>query len=139
MLAVLAVLVVAAAVAAWWRWRLDWRIPREQYAAYIASAAWARRKRRWKRETVLPWRRWCRVCWSRDVQMHHATYRRLGHELHRDLIPLCRIHHEVVTAMHHQPGVSVERATRAYLRRPRVRLLGVAPVLPVLVGLLLLR
>lgn len=119
---------------AWWRWRRDWRIPASEYAAYISSAAWSRRKRRWKRQHFLPWSRLCRVCWSPNVQAHHKTYRRLGHELGRDLVPLCERHHREVTAMHHQPGVSVEAATKRYLSRPRVRLLTAAPALPVVLA-----
>lgn len=139
-LAVVAAVMVVLAIPAV-RWRLRWRIPAAEYGAYMQSAAWSRRKRRWKRAlrfVFFFWRRWCRHCWSRKVQLHHRTYKRLGHELHWDLVPLCREAHEVVTAMHRRPGVSVEVATAQFLAQTRVRVLDIAPAAVVGgVGLLL--
>ncbi len=131
MTAALVVLAAVAALVLAVRWRLRWRLPAAEYGAYMASAAWSRRKRRWRRAlrfVACPWRRWCRVCWSRDVQLHHASYRHLGAERHRELVPLCRFHHQEVTAMHRVPGVTVEAATKRYLAQTRVRVLTGLPV-----------
>lgn len=131
----LAVVALLLLLGAGVRWRLGWRIPREQYEAYMQSAAWSRRKRRWRVgwfgwRRLAPWTRWCRVCWAHTVQAHHGSYARLGHELWFDLKPLCRLHHHEVTLMHQGRGaMSVERATATYLGRWRVRALSFAPSL----------
>lgn len=134
---VLALVILVATV----RWRLGWRIPRDHYEAYMQSAAWSRRKRRWRAgwfgwRRLAPWTRWCRVCWGRSVQAHHGSYVRLGHELWFDLKPLCALHHHEVTVMHQGRGaMSVERATATYLGRWRVRALSCAPSLVALVAI----
>lgn len=119
-----AVLVVAVA---WWSWRRNWRLPHEQYRDYIESAAWRRRKRRWYARHHL-WARWCRMCWSRQTDLHHRRYRRLGHEWDRDLVPLCRHHHEELHGEQHRRGWTVEHASDVYLRRPRPVLMMAVPL-----------
>lgn len=36
----------------------------------------------------------CLICGSRDFDLHHRSYARLGHEELFDLVPLCRRHHD---------------------------------------------
>ena len=57
------------------------------YATYLASPYWKAKKRLvyWKRG------RRCEKCGSkRFLQVHHKTYKRLGHEELEDLLILCR-------------------------------------------------
>lgn len=60
------------------------------YAAYLRSDAWAATKARY-RASRMP--QTCRICDSTPVDLHHRSYRRLGAEYLRDLVPLCRAHH----------------------------------------------
>lgn len=46
----------------------------------------------------------CRVCGSnQNLQVHHVTYERLGHENPSDLVTLCATHHQ---AIHDKLGYS---------------------------------
>ena len=66
------------------------------YAAYITSEHWGRVKARY-RKSKFP--QCCVVCDRPDVDLHHRTYKRLGHEWLQDLQPLCRDHHKAVHDM----------------------------------------
>ena len=57
-----------------------------KYQDYLMSDEWEV-----KRERVLTfWKHRCALCYSDiDINVHHRTYERLGHELLTDLIPLC--------------------------------------------------
>lgn len=35
------------------------------------------------------------MCWDPNVDLHHKTYKRLGEERLTDLLPLCRLHHDL--------------------------------------------
>jgi hypothetical protein len=60
------------------------------YSAYIQSRAWKiMRQRRLSLDGGK-----CQVCGSElDLNIHHKTYERLGHENLDDLVTLCRHHH----------------------------------------------
>lgn len=84
---------------------------RAYYAAYIRSGRWQVRRRHWaSHEEYLrggaPIR--CAVCdrvWTLDDDLHHASYDRLGHETHGDLVPLCRrCHEDLHQALDNSPG-----------------------------------
>ena len=69
---------------------------RRDYAKYVSSPAWYRRRRQWLAEhrEVTGEGPVCTACgqaWrlSHD-DLHHRSYRRLGHELAQDLVPMCR-------------------------------------------------
>lgn len=59
------------------------------YLAYIASAAWKRRRD----DRIAKAGNACEHCgytvWSRKLEVHHKTYERLGHERDEDLEVLC--------------------------------------------------
>ena len=69
---------------------------RGRYATWMSTPAWHNFRRGWLawwvdgqgREPI------CQACGSpwtlRDGDLHHRSYRRLGHEDYRDVIPLCR-------------------------------------------------
>ena len=60
---------------------------------YLYSEHWARKKR--LKLTASNYT--CQRCGSRsNLDVHHLTYERLGHELLRDLVVLCRTCHERV-------------------------------------------
>jgi 5-methylcytosine-specific restriction protein A len=64
----------------WWRW----------YNSYLKSDDWAsKRKSILKRDNYQ-----CQACGSRQqLQVHHRSYKRAGHELAADLTVLCRTCH----------------------------------------------
>lgn len=75
---------------------------RRAYAAYIESPDWYTRRALWYADHL-----WitgaeprCGVCeqpWRLDDgHLHHASYDRLGHERHDDLVPLCGDHHKAL-------------------------------------------
>src|SRR6478609_1164226 len=76
------------------RWSL-----RGRYSDYVQSKAWTRRRKWWFREHR---RRTgdepvCVVC-APHVDLHHLDYAHLGQEAYRDLIALCRVHHDRIHA-----------------------------------------
>lgn len=81
-------------------------VTRAAYGVYMASPEWFRRRERWLeeyravREGADPV---CVVCgceWTlRAGDLHHRSYRRLGSEDWRDLMPLCRSHHQALHAL----------------------------------------
>ncbi len=84
------------------RWSARRLHRRRRYAAYITSPDWLTRRRRWyaehlRRTGTAPI---CAVCgrpWRlREDDLHHASYARLGHEAHGDLLPMCRADHEAL-------------------------------------------
>jgi len=84
-------------------WSLGRARRRESYAAWMASAGWARQRTVWQAE----WQRRhpgqapvCAACggpWDlRHGDLHHRDYRRLGAEAFTDLVPLDRACHDRV-------------------------------------------
>jgi hypothetical protein len=71
------------------------------YRHYIASHAW--RSNPVRLAELASSGGHCRLCFAcasdgSRLEVHHGTYRRLGHEAHGDLIALCRTcHREVET------------------------------------------
>lgn len=62
------------------------------YRAYLATPEWAA-----KREAAFAkWGDRC-LCGAEATQVDHLTYRRIGNEAVRDLLPLCAHCHEAVT------------------------------------------
>jgi len=84
------------------RWSARRLHRRRRYAAYIASHDWLTRRQRWYdkhlHRTGSP--PTCAVCsrtWRlREDDLHHASYARLGHEAHGDLLSMCREHHQAL-------------------------------------------
>ena len=69
-----------------WRGRID-------YHTYLRSPAWAAKRARVLRRAGYR----CEQCGShRMLQVHHKTYKRLGHEWMRDLVALCADCHKWV-------------------------------------------
>lgn len=94
-------------------------VDRAGYAAYIHSEAWqAVRRRYWA--SKLP--KECYCCGREDgpKDLHHRTYKNLGHEYLRDLVPLCRDCHEAVHALYRRkPSLSLWGATGMTRRKRR--------------------
>ena len=74
-------------------------VERYDYNAYIASPQWrATRERYWA--SKLP-----KECWVCDaprkpgMHLHHRTYKNLGNEHLRDLVPVCGPCHEYIHAL----------------------------------------
>lgn len=111
-------------------WSLGRVAARAHYSSYMQSPAWWERRRRWVDE----WRETvgsepvCLVCgksWKLSrVDLHHATYERLGAELFVDLVPLCRpCHAGLHRVLESSPGwrqMGRASATRTIIARMRV-------------------
>ena len=108
-----------------------------QYRAYVDGPAWVARKR-WWRDHRSARRRRCQVCRSTHYDLHHRTYVRLGRERLRDLVPLCRRHHERLHRFQRARGWTVERASRWYLGAARARRAALPGLLVVALVLVLL-
>lgn len=63
------------------------------YNDYLKSEHWKDLRARYFK-SKLP--RTCKICESSRVELHHRSYKRLGHERLDDLIPLCRTHHQAL-------------------------------------------
>lgn len=83
-----------------------------KYYDYINSPAWQEKKAQY-RASKLP--QTCLVCGSRKVDIHHKTYKRLGAEYLRDLVPLCRTHHDECHAFMKRQGMNYWGGTNRYL------------------------
>lgn len=66
------------------------------YRDYIKSPEWADVKARYQKSR-LPKK--CMACGSKNYDLHHRTYKRLGKEWLTDLVPLCREHHDQTHAL----------------------------------------
>lgn len=84
------------------RWSARRLRRRARYVTYIESPDWYARRALWYVDHLRltgadPS---CAVCgrpWRlHDGDLHHASYDRLGHERHADLIPLCRHDHQAL-------------------------------------------
>jgi 5-methylcytosine-specific restriction endonuclease McrA len=73
---------------------------RRRYAAYLASAAWQARRRRWlrdqRRRGIDPVCVVCGTPWTLDDDLHHTVYTNLGQERDADLLPMDRGCHEAL-------------------------------------------
>jgi len=73
-----------------------WRDHYPKYSDYLKSEHWANIKKRY-RKSKAP--KECVVCGNKKYQLHHRTYKRIGHEHLGDFVALCgRCHH----ALHRQ-------------------------------------
>ena len=88
-------------------------VPPSGYAEYIASAAWQDTRRRfWA--SKLPKDCWCCSRTDGPKDLHHRTYKNLGRENLRDLVPLCRDCHDRIHELHRRnPRLSLWGATGA--------------------------
>jgi 5-methylcytosine-specific restriction endonuclease McrA len=88
-------------------------VDRAGYREYIHSEMWQKVRRRfWA--SRLP--KSCYVCGREDgpKDLHHRTYKNLGNENLRDLVPLCRRCHDEVHALYDSnPRLSLWGATGA--------------------------
>jgi hypothetical protein len=87
---------------------------RHRYLQYIASEKWRNSPARLAEIAEAHNR--CRLCFRRataaaPLEVHHATYRRMGAECRGDLVALCHECHDKTT--------SIIRARRYRRRRPR--------------------
>jgi hypothetical protein len=78
---------------------------RARYAGYMDSPAWYRRRQLWLEWWTATHNRGpsCVICqtpWTLNRgDLHHRSYRRLGHEAHHDLTPLCHNCHLLLHAL----------------------------------------
>src|SRR5262245_61093389 len=67
-----------------------------RYEDYLASEHWSNVRKLW---LASDYPTTCQGCGAFHFQLHHLTYRRLGHESLRDLIPLCEPCHQLLHAI----------------------------------------
>ena len=103
------------------------------YRDYITSELWEERKRQYFERYAKA----CKICGSTTyVQLNHIKYGNYGQERDRDLVPLCRDHHQalhdmigVKSNMHYQTAFFLETEIKkydaqnegAYVSTPRIR------------------
>jgi len=64
------------------------------YRDYIKSPAWERRKEEYYSRHAKA----CFVCGDTNrVELNHKRYGNYGYERDTDLVPLCRMHHQIIT------------------------------------------
>lgn len=88
-------------------------LPPDQYATYIASAAWRSVRQRW---VASKYPKVCARCfkpWGKGDHLHHRTYKRLGVERLIDLVPLCEPCHQAVHERHRSMGGALWGVTGA--------------------------
>lgn len=94
--------------------RHERRPARADYDAYLHSPAWRARRR----AAIEAAGGRCQICSGPDdLEAHHRTYARFGHEAAGDLTILCDTCHALV---HGRLGVSEEVRARAQRRRARI-------------------
>jgi hypothetical protein len=98
-----------------------------EYNRYITSAYWlARRDAYWRSHPKI-----CQACGSGDdIQLHHQTYERVGHELDEDLVPLCQVCHSLVHQRHRERGGSLITATQRVVKSIQKRTIRYGPPPP---------
>jgi 5-methylcytosine-specific restriction endonuclease McrA len=90
---------------------------RETYSQYIGSVAWRAGAARLGELAASGFR--CRLCNSNsELEVHHRTYERFGHEDAGDLTTLCRGCHHAVTAMLRERGYARHHPLSADIQRP---------------------
>ena len=78
----------------------------EEYLDYIKSDAWKNRKAKYFKKHP----KVCKACGSTElIHLHHITYRRLGKEGPRDLVPLCVTCHDEVHRVARKQGIGMYR------------------------------
>lgn len=99
-------------------WSLRRVTIRVRYATYMTSPAWHDYRRCWLQQWLAdhpgadPTCAICRQPWDLPTgELHHRSYRHLGHEDHNDLTPLCHPCHQLLH--------TVLESTPAWRRRPR--------------------
>jgi hypothetical protein len=75
------------------------------YDDYLLGEHWQRFKSEYAR-SAMP--QGCMACGNRTRDLHHVTYKRLGAERLKDVLPLCRVHHEQVHRLLKDAGKFVE-------------------------------
>lgn len=93
------------------------------YTDYLQSEHWREVKQRYRASRRLP--QACVVCGSRQVDLHHLTYSRIGRERLTDLVPLCREHHDEAHVIRAKARAAGQKPTKklatarqlAYIRR----------------------
>ncbi len=63
-----------------------------EYEAYLASPEWHNRREQAMART----KGTCEICGEGATDVHHLTYRNIGAELPDELMPVCRICHEII-------------------------------------------
>lgn len=84
----------------------------QSYSGYLAGQHWQDFKHAY-RVSTRP--QLCAVCASPSIELHHHTYERLGAEWLKDVIPLCRDHHEAVHVWLREKSLPVEATKRAVM------------------------
>jgi len=66
---------------------------KDTYQDYLQSDWWKSRRKRAMKKALYA----CQICKeTKDLQVHHNTYERLGDELDSDMIVVCRNCHEMI-------------------------------------------
>lgn len=89
------------------------------YRGYMTSPDWYKKRAQYFATPGLP--KTCLVCGVREVDLHHLTYERFRKEEMKDLVPLCRPHHQELHRSWKKREVGLARHSADYIRRARAR------------------
>lgn len=90
----------------------------EEYRRYMRSPEWQAVRRRFVASNMPKLCAGCDKPWALSDNLHHRSYRRLGHERLDDLVPLCWPCHEWI---HEYIGPDWKRLYQATMNGLRVR------------------
>lgn len=86
------------------------------YKEYLKTENWQKKRRK---VFALHSKR-CAVCRKKKAtNVHHKSYKRLGDETKRDLIPLCQFHHNEIHKFANQQKINIWQATEQYIKKYR--------------------
>lgn len=83
------------------------------YAEYLRSDHWKDVKVRF-RQSQSP--QCCLVCGQEQYDLHHRTYKNMGHERMWDVVPLCRHHHFTLHRVAKMRGDDMWKLTRQFVK-----------------------
>lgn len=82
------------------------------YNAYLVSPHWKKRREEFFKKNKYE----CQACGSGDyINLHHATYQRMGIEEEGDLVPLCRSCHSEAHEIQKSTGENLYKVTYDYI------------------------
>lgn len=81
---------------------------KKRHREYINSDKWRKKKESYYSK----YEKKCFICGDEKVDLHHRSYSRFGKEKHKDLIPVCRFHHEMIHRIQKDNNWTVKRATK---------------------------
>jgi len=88
------------------------------YQSYLESKHWKDLKEEFLFNLPIQ-KRSCYICRSRKIEIHHRTYSHIGNEKYKDLVCLCRYHHQLVHDLVTTKEISLKNAHSKVMKEER--------------------